>query len=124
MDAYEGPAEFYINNRLQAEANKVSTSIKGNNNEVFTMRKGLAGKSDGATTTDVTVTSAIPRKGLETDFRRAVIEKKFFTMQAVSGGQRLQWVGWFEDVQWDNAVDSATMIAATFKAGAPTIRGS
>lgn len=124
MDAYEGPAEIYLNNRLQAEANKVSYSIKGNNNEVFTMRKGLAGKSDGATTTDITITSAIPKKGLEADFRRAVTEKKFFTIQAVTGGQRLQWIGWFEDVQWDNAVDSATMIAGTFKSGTPKIKGS
>jgi hypothetical protein len=123
MDAYEGPAELYVNNRLQAEANKASTGIKGNNNEVFTMRKGLAGKSDGATTTDITVTSAIPKKGLEFDFRRAVDNKEFFTIVIKSGGTRMTWTGWFEDTQWDNAVDSATMIASTFKAGRPKFKG-
>jgi hypothetical protein len=124
VDAYEGPAELYVNGRLQAEANKASASIKGNNNTVFTMRKGLAGKSDGATTSEVTITSAIPRKGLEFDFRTAVIQKKIFTIVIKSGNQRVQFQGWFEETSWDNAVDSATMESATFTAGVPKILGA
>jgi hypothetical protein len=124
VDAYEGPAEIYIEARLLAEANKASFSIKGNNNQVFTMRKGLAGKSDGATTSEATIESAIPRKGMEFDFRTAVLQKRIFTIVVKSGNQRVQFQGWFESADWANAVDAATMQSAQFIAGAPKILGA
>lgn len=124
MDNYEGPAEIYVNGRLQAEAVNAKCSIKANANRVVTMRKQLAGKSDGATSSDVSITSAIPRAGMEFDFRTAVLQKKFFVIVVKSANQRVQFKGWFEDVEWSNAVDSATMTSANFVAGAPTILGA
>lgn len=124
METYEGAAEIYINARLQAQANKASASVKGNNNQVLTMRLGFAGKSDGATTSQITITSALPRKGQEFDFRQAVTQKKTFVVIIKSANQRVQFDGYFEDVQWDNAVDAATMQTATFMAGAPRFLGA
>lgn len=124
MENYEGPAEIYINGRLQAEAVNAKVSIKANANPVTTMRKQLAGKSDGATSSSVAITSAIPRRGMEFDFRTAVIQKKFFAIVVKSAGQRVQLQGWFEDVEWSNAVDAATMTSANFTAGEPKILGA
>lgn len=123
MENYEGPAEIYISGRLQAEAVNAKYSIKANANRVVTMRKQLAGKSDGATSSDIAITSAVPRRGMEFDFRTAVIQKKYFTIVVKSAGQRVQFEGWFEDVEWSNAVDAATMTSANFVAGEPKILG-
>lgn len=124
MDLYEGPAEILLNGRLLAQATKASTDIKGNNNPVTTMIGGLVGKSDGPTTSQLAIESAMPRKGMEADFRTLVIEKRICTVVVKSANQRVQFIGWFEDTSWSNAPDAASFTSATFMAGKPKILGA
>lgn len=120
---YEGRGQIFCNGRLLAEATKASFSVKSNDNDVMTMGKGWAGMSDGPTTSEATITSAIPRKGFEKDFVTAVVKKETVKIVVIVGLKRIQFEGRFTNADWDTAVDSSTLISAGFKAGEPTIRG-
>lgn len=119
MNTYEGPGELYFQARLLAEATKCSVRVNGNNNKVATMKKGLAGKSDGATESEITIENAIPRKGYESDFLEKCVKKEYVRLVVISGGQRHTFNGWVESVEWNNAVDSPAAISMTMVAGAP-----
>ena len=71
---YEGPGEVYFNGRLLAEAESVRFRIMGNKRKVFTMIKGLAGRSKGPVEAEIQVTNAMPIAGEEAEFERILIE--------------------------------------------------
>ena len=120
---YEGAGEIYVNGRLQAEASKCDVAVDANDNVVVTMQKGFAGFSDGAGSSKITVTSAIPRKGYETDFVACVVEKKDVVIVVKSGGRRYRHEGRFQSVSWGNATDASTMLVGEFVGGLPKARG-
>lgn len=120
---YQGAAEIYVNGRLQAEAQSADVSIDANDNVVVTMLKGFAGFSDGAGSSKITIKSAIPRKGYETDFVDAVDQKKDVAIVVKSGGRRHQFEGRFQTANWSNATDATSMITGEFIGGSPKTRG-
>jgi hypothetical protein len=120
---YEGPGEIYVQGRLLAECTKCSFSVKANNNPVVTMQKQLAGKSDGARSSEGTIESAVPRKGYEVDFVRYCIEGTELTVVVKSGGRRHQFPMWVESVEWSNATDSTTLLSASLSGGPPRTLG-
>lgn len=120
---YEGPGEIYVNGRLLAECTKCSFTVKGNNNPVVTMLKQLAGKSDGARSSEGTIESAVPRKGYEVDFTRFVLEGTELSIVVRTGGRRYQFPMWVEQAEWGNATDATTVITASVTGGPPRIIG-
>lgn len=120
---YEGVGEIYVNARLLAEANKCEVTITSNDQKVMTMKKGMAGFSDGPTETSISVESAIPRKGFESDFVTAVAQKKAIRITVKSGGKRITVNGRFTESRFSNSVDSPAMISGSFSGGAPEILG-
>lgn len=118
VNKYEGVGEIYVSGRLLAEASKCTWTVVSNDQKVMTMKRGLAGFSDGPTETSISIESAIPRKGYEYDFVTAVKEKKTVTIVTKSGGKRHQVSGRFSQAEWSNSVDSPSLITAQFQGGA------
>lgn len=123
LTKYEGAGELYVNGRLQAEAQKCSVTVDANDNVVVTMQKGFSGFSDGAGSSKITVTSAIPRKGYETDFVDAVTKKKDVAIVVKSGARRHRFEGRFQSASWDNATDATTLLNGEFVGGLPKTLG-
>lgn len=123
MEAYEGPAELYINGRLLAEAKSCTVRFRGNNNAVNTMRKGFAGKSDGVRTTEITIENAVPRKGYEFDFVDYVQTGKYVNVVYRSGGRRHNIQAYVEDAELTNATDRDAGFNVTLTGGRPVSRG-
>ena len=123
LTKYEGPGEIYVNGRLQAEAQSCDVAIDANDNAVVTMQKQFAGFSDGAGSSKITVKSAIPRIGYETDFVDFVIKKKDVTLVVKSGGRRHRFEGRFQTSSWSNATDATCMITGEFVGGLPKTLG-
>jgi hypothetical protein len=119
LNNYEGPSEIYVQGRLLAEAVKASFSVKANNNPVVTMRKGLAGKSDGARSSEGTIETAIPRAGYEYDFVEKVIGGAYIRVVVKSGGQRHTFDCWVESVDLSNATDTPAAKTITVMGGPP-----
>lgn len=120
---YEGAAEIYVNGRLQAEAQSCDVTVDANDNAVVTMQKGFAGFSDGAGSSKLTIKSAIPRIGYETDFVDAVVKKKDIAIVVKSAGRRHQFHGRFQSAAWGNATDATTMLTGEFVGGLPKTLG-
>jgi len=119
LSNYEGPSEIYVNGRLLAQAVKASFSVKGNNNPVNTMKLGLAGKSDGARSSEGTIETAIPRKGYEYDFVEKVASGAYIRVVVKSGGQRHTFDCWVETVDWANATDAPAAKTINVMGGPP-----
>jgi hypothetical protein len=120
---YEGAAEIYVNGRLQAEAQSADATVDANDNPVVTMQKGFAGFSDGAGSSKVTIKSAIPRKGYETDFVDAVVKKRDIAIVIKSGARRHRFEGRFQSAAWGNGTDATCMLTGEFVGGLPKSLG-
>ncbi len=119
LENYEGPAEIYVNGRLLAECQDFSYSVKGNNNKVMTMKRGLAGKSDGPRESEATLKNAIPRKGYEVDFQEHCVKGKVLSIVHKSGGQRHTTEMWVEEASNANSTDSPAAQNVTLSGGPP-----
>ena len=118
---YEGPGKFYLNNNLLAEAMSVRVALSGNNNKVFTMRKGLAGRSRGAIESELTVENAVPLAGLEGEFMELCISNSNVTAVIDFAGKRYSYDGWIEGVELGQSTDGAATCSFTIPAGKPRI---
>lgn len=120
---YEGAAEIYVNGRLQAEAESSEAKVDANDNVVNTMQKGFAGFSDGAGSSTISINSAIPRAGYETDFVAAVVEKKSVVVVIKSGARRHRFEGRFQSAAWGNGTSATSMLKGEFVGGSPKTLG-
>ncbi len=123
LTKYEGVGEIYVNARLLAEASKMTVTITSNDNEVNTMKRGFAGFSDGPTKVAISVESAIPKKGFESDFVTAVVQKKAVRITVKSGGKRITVNGRFTQSEFSNSVDAPALLTGQFMGGVPEILG-
>lgn len=114
MNLYEGAAEIQVNGRTLAEATKVTIRVMSNDFEVNTMHQGLAGFGDGPGKTEVTIESAVPKRGYEFDFVEAVRAKKTVTIVSKSAGRRHRTEGRIKDAEWSNQTDAPTLLTANF----------
>lgn len=122
LQTYEGAAEIYVQGRLLAEAVRTTVRISGNNNQVNTMRRGLAGKSTGPKSSEVTIESAIPRIGFERDFSEHLLSDEYIQVTLKSGGRRFDFECWTESCEITNAVDSPATYNITLMGGPPSVR--
>lgn len=120
-DIYEGPAELYFNNSLLAEARSIRVAITGNNRKVYTMKKGLAGRSRGPVEVEVTVENAVPKGGLEADFNQLCVDNEDVDIVYVQAGKRITIEGWIESVDNNQGTDDAAAVSFTAMAGKPRI---
>lgn len=123
LEKYEGPGEIYVNGRLQAEARKISVTVNSNDNPVNTMRKGFSGFSDGPTSSEASIESAVPKLGYETDFVDHVKKKRGVVIVVKFGGQRHRFEGRITSASWSQATDETAMITGSFVGGGPESLG-
>lgn len=124
MEDYEGPATLIFENDIQAEAQSVRVTVSSGANPVKTMRKGLAGKSDGAGQCDIAVTSAVPKAKLEGDFIRVCVRKAFVRVVFVLAGIRYQVEGWVQDVTVNQQQDTQATVDVNIMGGLPQETGT
>jgi hypothetical protein len=114
MNAYEGAAEIQVNGRTLAEATKVTIRVMANDTEVNTLVQGFAGFSDGPGKCEISIESAVPKKGYEFDFVEAVRSKATVTIVSKSAGRRHRSEGRIKDAEWSNQTDAPTLLSANF----------
>jgi hypothetical protein len=123
VESFEGPGTVAVNGRILADATKLGIKISTNDNDVVTMRKGWAGTSDGAMTTDITIDSAVPRKGLESDWIMLITKRKPVSITCKVAGKRITVTGKFRDLDINQDVSSPAGVTVVFKGGEPDARG-
>lgn len=121
MDKYVGAASILVKGSLLAEAQRVRVSIRSNANPVRTMKKGLAGRSRGPVTSEITVENAVPRAGMEQDFVTMLLVDQDVDLQFVFDGRTYTYEGWIDSVDKESAVDAAAGVNFTVMAGPPVI---
>ncbi len=123
IQQYEGAGTIGINGRILAEATKFTWTISTNDNEVLTMRKGLAGFSDGVTKIEITIESAVPRVGLESPWFDYILKRKPVSATFKFGGKRVTVAGRFSTLDGSQDVSSAASATVKFVGGEPDARG-
>lgn len=118
---YEGPAKVFYQGKLLAETQSARLRVTGNNNKVVTMVKQFAGKSDGATESEISLENAIPRKGFERNFLQVVIDKELVRIVLDIGGERVQVHCYAEDSEYTSSTDASAGISVTLMGGPPDI---
>lgn len=118
---YEGVGQIQFDGRTLAEADNVSVRHAPNNNRVYTMRKGLAGFSKGAFETEISVTNAVPKGGLEADFIEKAVAGSFVRITVLFAGKRYQYNGWIDSDEHSNGSQESATFSFTVVAGKPTI---
>lgn len=124
VDLYAGKAEIYLNGRLLAEAQSINLTVNSNDIQVGTIQKGFAGFSDGATNCEAQIDSAVPRKGFEMDFQRAVAEKKTIVLVLkITATQKIRAAGRLTTAQNQSGFNTETKASTTFMGGKPDFIG-
>lgn len=123
VESYEGPGTIAVNGRVLADATKISVEIDTRDNEVNTMRKGMAGFSDGSTVTKITIDSAVPRKGMEADFLMYVTKRKPVSITTKVAGKRITAGGRFMKYTLNQSTDSPASVSTDFSGGEPQVVG-
>lgn len=121
---YEGPAKVYVGAKLLADATSVRITVSANSAMVRTMNGGraaVAGRSRGATSSEVQVSSAIPVAGYEFDAYSALVAGANVRIVLVEGGKRIVLDAWIESSSSERGVDSAAGIDFTAQGGEPTL---
>lgn len=124
LNTYEGKADIFVNGRVLAEAVSTRVRIIANNNKVMTMKRGLAGKSDGPREAEMTIENAIPRAGFEQDFFDYCKKGAYLRVVLKSGNQRHQFDMWVESAEINNATDRPASLSAELMGTAPESRGA
>jgi hypothetical protein len=121
--AYEGVGYVVINGRTQAQCKNITVNLSSNDKEVTTMALGFAGFSDGAGMASIDVESAVPKKGFEKSFARAVTDKETVSIVYKSGGTRFQFTGRFTEATMKNDTESPASTSGKFVGGMPKLTG-
>lgn len=103
---YAGAAEVYLNGRLLAELVSFRTTLESGDQEVVTMRKGLAGFSDGPPRVEATFDTAIPKAGFEADYQKAIEDKATVRVAWIIAGKRRQAEGRIMTLDTDQGVNN------------------
>lgn len=117
---YEGPAKFFVNSRLMAEARSVSARVTKNNKRVYTMHKGMAGKSAGPEESELTCECAIPRAGYEKDFLRSLQNQEDLRVELHTGGTRRTFLVTVDDFEQTSSADEPASFRVTMSGPGPT----
>ena len=122
LDNYEGPAKLQLDGDTVAEITTARIRVNGNNRRVFTMRKGLAGRSRGPRETELSLEGAVPKAGYETDFLTMLIEDDNLRLVWNTGGKRLTVNFWLDDWEQSASTDGPASFSVNGAGPQPTSR--
>jgi hypothetical protein len=124
LDDYEGPGKVFFGANALAQAKSVRFNINGNNRRVYTMKKGLAGRSRGPVETEITVDNAVPIAGLEQEYIERCVDNANVRIEIELAGKRYSWDGWIDTVEGSQSTDADAGLSYTVVAGPPQILGA
>lgn len=87
LQNYESGGEIYLGSKLLAEITKYQISHDGGLSDVDTTIKGYAGTASGPLKVSITLSSAMPKAGLEYDYYEALRSRAVLTFRRRAGGQ-------------------------------------
>lgn len=115
IDEYSGPGIIYFNNRILAEVSDATLTDTSNDNAVYTLRKGLAGFSNGAEEADVEFTNMVPAKGAEQRFGQITRGHQTVTIVVKFGKETTTLRGRLSTSRKTMSHNSPNSIAVSFK---------
>lgn len=114
LATYESGGELYLNGKLLAEVTKYTVNHMGNLNKVVTTKKGLAGTAAGPLEVEISVTSAMPKAGMELDYYSALVNRTAMTFRRRAHGQTRSYTvkadGLDESYDASNAADATVKL--------------
>lgn len=116
LQTYEKGALF-ADGQLLVETTNFSVSIDSKAQEINTMQKGFAGMSPGSEMTQVEVTSALPRAGVDYDSLTKLQGLKVVEMVLFAGAKKWSTKGYVTNMQMQFGADRASEVSFTFKGG-------
>lgn len=110
-------ALVYVNGALLAEESSVTVKRTSGKNAVKTVAKGLAGFSQGAPMTDISVSNAVPSADFELNPGKFINNNDNVEITVVAAGRTLTCVGAILDDNFQHAVDSEGKLDFNFQGG-------
>lgn len=121
LDKYAGPGTIYLGANALAEATSVSWDLNANNRRVYTMKKGLAGRSEGPREMEITVENAVPISGLEQEYVEKCRDGADVRIVVALAGQQYQVNGWIDRVSGSQSTDASASLSFMVVGGPPDI---
>jgi hypothetical protein len=107
--------DVQIDGVYQLELTDVKCDFDGGLQEVHTIRKPLAGWTEGGGKCSITFASAIPKGGLEFDYMSAVARHEDHTLTVTIGAQEYQSTGVFQTAGVSQAVGASASASAEWQ---------
>lgn len=107
----------FLGGVLLAEAQSVDVNEQGGWQDIVTIEKGLAGFSPGTQMCTIKVDSAIPRAGMEFNYRKAMQEGTILDVVVFCGGEKLKTKGIIKDTSMTGGADKASTISLNMTCG-------
>ena len=102
-----------IDGVYQVSCSGIDISLDSGAQRVDTL-EGLAGKTPGAKSLEISGTWAVPIGGLEFDFATAMAEGSYHEIQIPVGGKSIVAKGWFQSGKIGQSTNASTEASATF----------
>lgn len=115
IDEYSPPGLIFFNGRLLSEVSDVTTTDSSNDNAVYTLRKGLAGFSNGAEEIDCEFTNMVPAKGAEQRFGQIIRSHQTVTLTVKFGKETTIMRGRLMTSRKSSSHNSPNQIQCSFK---------
>ena len=114
MSEYSRPYIIAYNGAALAEAENVEVSYNSNDKAVRTLRKGLAGFSNGAEEVGVTFRNAIPLRGFEKDWSDICMSHRTGQLTVREANVISTYEGRIMQTTSSSSVDSPNSLNCTF----------
>lgn len=102
---------MFMRGQLLAEAQSCDITHTGGWQDIITIEKGLSGFSPGAQMATVKIDSAVPRAGVEFDFRQAMQDGEILDVVAYRGSKKMKTKGIIKDVSETGGADKASTMS-------------
>jgi hypothetical protein len=102
-----------LDGKIQVKVSAIQVQVDGAAVRVDTL-EGLAGKTEGAGSINISGTWAVPKGGLEFNFLKAIAEGTYHDATIPLGAETLSVRGWFQDGSIGRSVNSSTEAQANF----------
>lgn len=108
---------LFIDGVLVAESVEFSMDKKNNDQKVVTQNKGFSGISQGAEETEIKVTSAVPKVGVDMDYDDMRKSRKVIEVALVARGKKQLCKGFISDVSENYSATAESKLSFTIMAG-------
>ena len=115
MAATFSRGKVYLDNAFLGTLKSFDVSTNGNHNDVMDMNVGLAGRTIGAQSVDVSLSLNCPKDGLEVDLEDDVINAVVHQVSVFLSGEVRNYEGWFTSVKFAGSADNNSSYDLVFR---------